>query len=176
MHWLHSRSIGARIEEEAAVSLAQRSSQSGTVEPSICARLDTDLFEETAGQKMVFRHVRLSFLPTGDASALREREIVFMRGAELVKTPNDAYLKLEAPSGLLDSDIGKDVRRVGVRLYRRRFSARESLLRRIADQGEMMALDGKIFPVRLYPVQGTADPAVRDNVTQSTLHAKAGRI
>lgn len=145
--WASYRPSRVRIHPDSVQMLIARSD--GPDERlTFYARLDTGLFEETIGQVLLFRHVKLTLDPDEGDAALRDREVVFLRGGSLRTTRNDALLRLHALRGFDPSDVGRDIGS-SVNLRRRQFSVQENLLRRAAAAGKVDSYEDTIFAVRL---------------------------
>lgn len=100
----------------------------------ILGRLNVKEFEVSLGKRVIYDHVRLTFLPNPEEATLRDQDLVFMRSSGLIEPENrnDIYLNLVSYAKLHRDDIGEDFS-TPVRLKRREFSVREDLLYRIAD-------------------------------------------
>ena len=145
--WASYRPSRARIDPDSVPMLTARTG--GRDERlTFYGRLDTKLFEETTGQELMFRHVKLTLDRNEGMAALFHREVVFLRGGLLTTTRNDTLLRLHALRGFDSADVGRDVGSA-VNLSRRHFSVQESLLRRAAMAGKTDSYKDTIFPVRL---------------------------
>ena len=120
-------------------------------ERSAYGRMDTRLFETTHGAEVCFHHVRLAFSGPG---ALRTDEVFFVKaaGVEPTASGNDTRLRLVEVDDVDSADIDRGF---NVSVFRREFSRRESLLRRLAeDPSEREALKGQVFAIRLQYADG----------------------
>lgn len=145
--WASYRPSRVRLHRDSVQVLIARS-EGPDERLTFYARLDTELFEETIGQELVFRHVKLTLDRDEGDAALRDREVVFLRGGSLSTTRNDTMLRLHALRGFDPADVGGDIGS-SVNLRRRQFSVQENLLRRAAVAGKMDSYEDTIFAVRL---------------------------
>ncbi len=127
--------------------------------PRVLGRLDRAAFEDSFGERVIFRHVILTFRQRPNANVLADGDFVFMASGRLVLKKNDLGIEL-LPYGLHGDDIGKDLRE-GCVLWRRQYSEREDALARVLERGGWN--EKQLFLVRL----GHEDDRITASLTRS---------
>lgn len=187
----------ARLTEASEDRMLRRLAKAGSDEPRellILGRLDMnttmDVSANRFGKDLYFEHVRFSFADSPLGPPLEDGERVFLQAGEIVEERNDTFLYLEPPrypgrTDFSSEDIGKDFydRWHGlsrVRLSRRYFSVRESLLRRIKEQDERDGgeprLKGNFLLVRLSKEKSYVRANLREKAPTRKETALVGKI
>lgn len=107
----------------------------------VYGRMNIDAFEKSQGLDIQFEHINLS---NGEEPALQEGELLLLRALFLEEKNNDVVLRLR--------DIAEDSdNSLQINVPRRRFSCRESLLRRLLADREQFQTEvrDEIFAVRV---------------------------
>lgn len=126
----------AQLDEDGKVVLLARNGQCATSSHTIIARLDTDLFDDTLGETLLFRHARLDL--EDESKGLRKGDRVMLVAGLIDRTAND-YGLIVCDPGLHRDDVASPFRGSGRRpqmILRRQFSLREQAL------GDIFELDG----------------------------------
>lgn len=138
-------------------------------ETIIYGRLDEEVYKNSSGSDVLFRHVRLSFAQKdGEASALKPQELVFLQARNIIDLPNDKAIVVRPLKNYNDADIGCDYPK-NMKIIRRQFSAKEDVLDRI------VAVDSpQFFQNKLLLVSFTQQKNNQD-FTPSLISRRPGR-
>ncbi len=144
------RRFRAELSDESRVRLLSRLQANARDDEPHCeyivmGRLDEEEFRYSLGKRVIFDHVRLSFMPSATEDMgmpVHPNERVFLQAGGIEELANDVALQLKPLSVMDDLDVGSDFR--SLRLLRRRFSVREDVLRSIYRERGKDGLKGAV--------------------------------